>query len=281
MRLSHLALAAAIGIGLAAPSSAAEIWRATGFQVPESVTWDAANNRMIVSNINGDPTQADGNGYLSLVDADGTVSTAEWVKGLDAPKGAAILDGRLYVADITRLRVVDLASGEYETVEVPGAVFLNDVTAGDGAVYVSDTFGNSVYRYQDGKVEPFVADVPAPNGLLLDGQTLYVASMGQLAENQADNKPGGFYSVDLASKALTKDEAAGDFGFLDGIVKVDGTLYVSDFMAGKIHRMVPDAVPEELATLGMGSGDIGTDGENILVPMLMTGEVIKLGIGNK
>ena len=40
---------------------------------------------------------------------------AEWVTGLDAPKGSAIGGDKLYVADLTKLRIVDLASGAFET----------------------------------------------------------------------------------------------------------------------------------------------------------------------
>src|SRR5688572_19892797 len=133
-RLWTLATASLVVFGLTGAATAAEDWRLGGFNTPESALWDAANNRVIVSNIVGDAMQADGNGMLSTVSPDGTMIDAEWVTGLDAPKGSAIGGNRLYVADLTKLRIVDLASGIYETIDVPGAVFLNDVTvADDGA----------------------------------------------------------------------------------------------------------------------------------------------------
>src|SRR5689334_894465 len=121
-------------------AQAGELWRATGFEQPESALVDSAHNRIVVSNIVGNPGAADGNGYLSLLSMDGKVIARHWVDGMDAPKGMAISGGRLYAADITKVRVVDLASGKLvETIDVPGAVFLNDMTQDSaGKVYVSD-----------------------------------------------------------------------------------------------------------------------------------------------
>ncbi|TGS80292.1 ATP/GTP-binding protein, partial [Mesorhizobium sp. M2D.F.Ca.ET.178.01.1.1] len=96
----------------AAPAvQAGELWRAAGFDQPESALFDAANNRIVVSNIAGNPGEADGNGYLSVLSLDGKLVTRHWTDGMDAPKGMALSGGKLYVADITKVRVVDLASG--------------------------------------------------------------------------------------------------------------------------------------------------------------------------
>ena len=264
---------------LAPGAMAAEAWRTPGFSVPESVTFDDANQRLIVSNIVGDATAADGNGTLSLVGLDGAITQADWVKGLDAPKGSAIAGGKLFVADITNLRIVDLATGAMETMPVEGATFLNDVAAdASGNVYVTDTFANRIYRYADGKAELFVEDaaLQSPNGIMVDGDTLVIASFGTLAEKQEDMRPGGIVTIDMASKAVTKNDAAGDFGFLDGIVKIGDVTYVSDFFAGKVYKVVANGPAEPVATLVMGSADIGTDGTAIFVPMMMEGELVKL-----
>ncbi|WP_245446300.1 hypothetical protein [Mesorhizobium kowhaii] len=106
------ALFAIIGIAAAPAAQAGELWRATGLEQPESALFDATNNRIIVSNIVGNPGDADGNGYLSVLSIDGKTVTQHWTDGMDAPKGMAISGGKLYVADITKVRVVDLASGK-------------------------------------------------------------------------------------------------------------------------------------------------------------------------
>lgn len=269
----------ALTMPLAPAAQAAEAWRTPGFSTPESVVYDADNQRLIVSNIVGEATEVDGNGTLSLVGLDGAVVEAEWVKGLDAPKGSAIANGKLYVADLSNLRIVDLASGALETVAVEGATFLNDVTAdANGNVYLTDTFANRIYRYADGEAELFVEDaaLQSPNGILADGDSLIIASFGTLAEKQEDMRPGGLVKIDIASKAVTPVETAGAFGFLDGIVKVGDDIIVSDFFAGAVYRIAPDAAPVPVTQLVMGSADIGTDGSAIFVPMMMQGELVKL-----
>jgi sugar lactone lactonase YvrE len=264
-----------------APAMAAETWRTSGFSMPESVVFDADNQRLIVSNIVGEATAADGNGTLSLVGLDGAITDAGWVSGLDAPKGSAIVAGKLYVADLSNLRVVDLASGEMETVAVEGATFLNDVTAdASGTIYVTDTFANRIYRYADGTAELFVEDsaLMSPNGILADGDKLIVASFGTLADKPEDMVPGGLVSIDIASKAVTPMAGTEATGFLDGIIKIGDRYIVSDFFGGKVMAVTPGEATETLGQLVMGSADIGSDGTDIFVPMMMEGELVRMSL---
>lgn len=273
-----LILGLALGAGQAV---AAEAWRTGGFSTPESVVFDPDNQRLIVSNIVGEATAADGNGTLSLVGLDGVMIDEAWVSGLDAPKGSAIGGGKLYVADLSNLRIVDLQSGSVETVAVEGASFLNDVTIDDdGAVYVTDTFANRIYRYGDGAAALFVEDAAlmSPNGILADGDTLIVASFGTLAEKPEDMVPGGLVSIDIATKAVTPMAGTAATGFLDGIVKVGDRYILSDFFGGKILAVTPGRPAEVLHQLVMGSADIGSDGTDIFVPLMMESTVVRLSL---
>jgi hypothetical protein len=87
------------------------IWETQGFNNPESVVYDASNDVLFVSNVNGSGVEKDGNGYISKILTDGTVIRKQWVVGLNAPKGLAIYEDTLYVADIDTLVAVDIASG--------------------------------------------------------------------------------------------------------------------------------------------------------------------------
>lgn len=280
--MTRTALALGVTAVLMAGSSAvwaAEAWRTSGFDVPESVVFDADNARLIVSNIVGEATAADGNGTLSLVSLDGAMIDADWVTGLDAPKGSAIAGGKLYVADLTNLRIVDLASGAMETLAIEGATFLNDVTAdAAGTIYVTDTFANRIYAVAGTEAALFVEDaaLDSPNGILADGDSLLIASFGTLAAKPEDMVPGGLVRVDIATKAVSVVEGAEKIGFLDGIVKIGDAYVVSDFFGGMIYGVTPGSAPETLATLAMGSADIGSDGDAIYVPMMMEGELVKL-----
>ncbi|MBA1142852.1 SMP-30/gluconolactonase/LRE family protein [Mesorhizobium neociceri] len=274
---------AAFGIALASTAEAGETWRASGFQQPESALFDAANNRIIVSNIVGNPGEADGNGYLSVLSLDGKIVTQHWTDRMDAPKGSAISGGKLYVADITKVRVVDLASGKLvSTIDVPGAVFLNDVTSdSSGKVYVTDMLADAIYRIDGDKPELFVKDamLAAPNGVFADGGRLIVASWGKgIKPDFSTAEPGGLLSVDLASKAVTPLPGAQNFADLDGVVAIGDSIYTTAYMTGTLYRYKGGGVPEVVAQFKPGSADIGTDGRRIFVPLMNEGEIAVLSL---
>jgi sugar lactone lactonase YvrE len=121
----------------------------SGFRTPESVRYDPDLDVFFVSNINGNPSMADNNGFISRVHADSTNSVSVLVQGgggrvtLNAPKGMAIVGDTLWVADIDVLRGFNKRTGRrVAQIELRGfgASFLNDVAVGgDGALYVTDT----------------------------------------------------------------------------------------------------------------------------------------------
>ncbi|MBW8907635.1 MAG: PQQ-binding-like beta-propeller repeat protein [Mesorhizobium sp.] len=265
-------------------AQAGEIWRATGFEQPESALVDTANNRIVVSNIVGNPGDADGNGYLSLLSMDGKIIIRHWVGGMDAPKGMAISGGKLYAADITKVRVVDLASGKLiETIDVPGAVFLNDMTQDSaGKVYVSDMLADTIYRIDGDRPELFVKDalLASPNGVFADGGRLIVASWGK-GINKTDfstAEPGGLLSVDLATKTVTPLPGAQKFADLDGVIAIGDTIYATAYMTGTLYSYHDGGTPQVAATFKPGSADIGTDGKRIFVPLMGEGEIAALSL---
>ncbi|MBZ9885230.1 ATP/GTP-binding protein [Mesorhizobium sp. CA10] len=271
-------------ISVISAAQAGELWRAAGFEQPESALVDAAHNRIIVSNIVGNPGAVDGNGYLSLLSMDGKVISRRWVDGMDAPKGMAIAGGRLYAADITKVRVVDLASGRLvETIDVPGAVFLNDMTADSaGKVYVSDMLADTIYRIDGDRPELFVKDalLASPNGVFANGGRLIVASWGKDI-NRTDfstAEPGGLLSVDLATKKVTPLPGAQKFADLDGVIAIGDTIYATAYMTGTLYGYKPGGASTVVATFKPGSADIGTDGERIFVPLMGEGEVVGLSL---
>ena|SRR5688572_19517491 len=112
-----------------------------GFQTPESVIWDQAQDVYFVSNVNGSPNAKDGNGYISRLDTAGRVVDSAFIKGLNAPKGMALVHDTLWVSDIDVVRAFNARTGAaVATVTIPGAIFLNDVAAApDGSIYITDT----------------------------------------------------------------------------------------------------------------------------------------------
>ncbi|MER9233736.1 ATP/GTP-binding protein [Mesorhizobium sp. M0622] len=277
-------LFATIGAAIAPAAQAGELWRATGLEQPESALLDAAGKRIIVSNIVGSPGEADGNGYLSVLSTDGKMVTQHWTDGMDAPKGMAIAGGKLYVADITHVRVVDLQSGKLvSTIDVPNAVFLNDMTAdASGKVYVTDMLADAIYRIDGDRPELFVRDaaLASPNGVFCDGGRLIVASWGKgIKPDFSTAEPGGLLSVDLATKAIAPLPGAEKFANLDGIVAISGSIYATAYMTGTLYRYKAGDTPQVVATFKPGSADIGTDGRStIFVPLMNDGEVAALSL---
>lgn len=149
-------------------------------QTPESVIYDPYRDLLYVSNINGGPLIKDGNGFISKVALNGDISDLQWVGGLNAPKGSAIWNNILYVADIDVLVEIDIENGKIlNRYSAPNARFLNDVTVDEkGNIYISDTsFLNSViYIFRDGQVRVWLQNdaIAQPNGLFAEQDELIV-----------------------------------------------------------------------------------------------------------
>jgi sugar lactone lactonase YvrE len=169
--------------------------------VSESVRFDAQRKLLYVSNIDGEPWAADGKGSIAKVGLDGKVIDVDWISGLDCPKGLALVGKQLYVGDAKGLQVIDVEKGAIvETIVIEGSVGLNDVAADDnGVIYVSDMKARRVHAVEGGKVRTVLENLKAPNGVLVDGGTLYVLDDDSLFRvgadgamtRIADGMPGG------------------------------------------------------------------------------------------
>lgn len=142
------------------------------FSGPESVQYYPQGDEYFVSNVNGDMTIKDDNGFISRVSPNGHVIQLKWIDGatlpvtLHAPKGMVTHGDTLFVADIDSVRAFSISTGTPMTAAtrgVPGSRFLNDLTIShDGVLYVTDsglktgmlpTMSDAVYRFDP--VGPF------------------------------------------------------------------------------------------------------------------------------
>jgi sugar lactone lactonase YvrE len=275
--LMALLLSALIPVAQAAPLSTQKI---SGLKMPESVV-QATDGRVFVSEING--FGVDGDGQISVIEA-GQVTL--FAKGLDDPKGLAIIGQSLYVADNKRILKLALSGPKQGQAEVFAAasafpvtpLFLNDLEADlAGNLYVSDSGdlkgkGGAVYQINaQGQVRLLINGqqdnrVLAPNGLLMDdtGDVLMVV----------DFASGILYSYNLATKQLL-DIAVG-FGGGDGVVHhANGSMFVSDWKNGKVFRLDMNGEVTALAATYQSAADIAlTKDEKILmVPDMKAGEL--------
>jgi hypothetical protein len=263
-----------------APVKATPVVTLKDFQTPESALYDAKNDVYLVSNINGSPSATDDNGFISRVSPDGSKVELKWIEAgkkgvkLDAPKGMAIVGTTLYVADISRLRMFDAATGKAKG-EVPlaGATFANDVTAGpDGKVYVSDsgikfddkgpqpTKTDAVYVVDKGKAKTLAKgeELGHPNGLLWANDKLWVVTFGS----------GEIYSLDKDGKK--QDAQKLPKGALDGIVPDGDSLLVSSWEAQGIFKGKPGGNWDLVMAGLVAPADIGLDTKRnlVLVPRM-------------
>ena len=252
-----------------------------GFATPESVLYDPKADVYLVSNINGNPLEADDNGFISRVTPDGKVSALKWIDGasdkvtLGAPKGMAIHEDLLYVSDIDHLRVFHRETGvQQESIPVKGATFLNDVVSDvDGSIYFTDsglTTGfkpsgsDAVYR-RTPKGE-FVAlakdaEMNRPNGLLAKGDLVWVVTFGA-AEIFSVNRSG--------ERTYGGNPEKGE---LDGLVQApDGEFLISSWGANAIFKGPAGGPFETIISDVDAPADIGLDTKRgrLLIPLFKT-----------
>lgn len=255
-------------------------WTLTGFAQPESVAWAPNQNVLYVSSINGEGTAKDGNGFISKVGPDGRMIQREWLKGLNAPKGLGYKNGLLYIADIDELIVVDTGNGRVKARhKAAGAKFLNDVAIdAGGRVYVSDLFGNAIWRLNGERFGLMVSSpkLEGPNGLLVEGDKLIVGSWGVLTGNGFETSSEGYLlSVDRTSAAIEARFAPVPFANLDGVVADGrGGYIVSDWAHGNVYKVSASGENTLWLLLEQGSADIAIGpNRTVLVPMMLNNEL--------
>ncbi len=284
--LSTLSAVVVTANSVAAQAPAVTV-QGVGLQTPESVLYDAAEDVYLVSNINGSPTAADGNGFISRIRPEGQVLALKWIDGtvsgvtLHAPKGMAIVGDTLYVADITAVRMFDRRTGQPKgSVAVPGATFLNDAAAGpDGSVYATDSGftaafspsgSDAVYRIDRAGALTTIArgtHLRNPNGVavMADGTILLVGG-GNDGELFALSRDG--------QRANVRRLPAGG---LDGIVVLpDGALLVSSWGASAVFRVAADGRAEAVVSNIRSPADIGYDGKRnrVLIPLFQDNRIV-------
>ncbi len=276
---------AAVSAGLLIGSVATAqevVWTLEGLEAPESAYFDEARDVLYVSNVNGEPMDKDGNGYIARVSLNGEMLEAQWVTGLDAPKGLVSDGATLYVSDIDRLVAIDIESGEISgTWPAEGAIFLND-TAIDkvGRVYVSDMIADRIYVLSDGTLSALVEGeaLQHPNGLNMRDGNLIVAPWGLELQDDFTTKTGGhLVIVDVETGSVTPLGSGDPVGNLDGLEPDGkGDWIVSDWIAGAVYRIADDGNKKLLLDLDMGSADLEyIPGQSLLiVPMTLNNTLV-------
>lgn len=209
---------------------------------PESINTDGSYYYVSCTGKLLSPTSKDGDGYIARLDADCNVIVPQYVKGLDAPKGSAIINHTMYVCDIDKLRAIDLSQGKIlfsiDASKYTG--FLNDAIALDDNTIIATGTDKGVlvqFNLSNRKVGLYSNDpFPGANGIVYDkpSNTIYVNSSGTKQEK------GGIWEIKPGPKLAVR-KILKDFGSLDGLAIYNGKLYFSDWGndddTGKIYKM--------------------------------------------
>ena len=258
-----------------------KLWEVDGLNNPESVVYDPVNEVLYVSNVNGAPNEKDGNGFISKISLAGETIDNQWITGLDAPKGLAIANNKLYTADIDTLVEIDIPSSTISNrYTVDDAKFLNDVAAGQhGQIFVSDMVMNRIHSLDRGEFSIWLESpgLLNPNGLYVRGNNLIVGAWGVMTDGFNTEIPGHMLRVSLADKSIHTIGDGSPVGNLDGVEEdKDGSFYVTDWIAGKLFHISPAGQTELLLTLEQGMADLALlpDKGLILLPMMMNNKLL-------
>jgi hypothetical protein len=259
----------------------------TGFHHIESVASDG--KFLYVADIGKelDPSAKDGDGRIIKTDMNGKILDSLFAQEkLNAPKGLALDNGILFVADVERLVALDIKSEKklYE-IAFEGISFLNDIAVvNKTTLFISATDKSKIFKVSliDGSYTELVTDktILGTNGLFYDAQSnrLYVNGFG------SDNKPNGIFGyIDLYGNKfiqLTKQQ-----GYFDGIWLSKGVLYISSWVAFEQKGIILtyDIVTGKSAEIKRakpfaGPADFTIVKNQIIVPQMLKGIVTILPI---
>lgn len=242
-----------------------KLWEAQDLPTPESVL--PAGKILYVSLIDGDASKADGKGGVAIVGTDGKIINKEWITGLNAPKGMGIYAGKLYVADINEVVVIDIKADKViQKIPIEGTIFLNDIAVdANGNVFVSDTRLGTVYKISNGKADLYLDKLPNANGLKVVGDDLYILSGPTLVKADKEGK----------TTVIAKGLASGG----DGIEPLSKNSFLVSCWAGLLYEVKMDgAVTQLMDTRNekINTADIGFNPKNkiLYIPTFLKNSVM-------
>lgn len=219
-----------------------KIWSTpTTLMTPESVLNSDLYDVVFVSCMGKVTDTKNGDGYIAQINLKGEILNPEWVGGLNDPKGMAIQEGKLYVADMDELVIIDIKTAKIDQkFQIPEAKFLNDATVSDeGVVYVSDSHDQRIYAYQNGAFKSWLHDsrLQNVNGLWAENGVLYAGN-------------ASVWEIDPQTKAM--NELFNGAGGIDGLETLGngnfifsnwgGKIYVSD--KGKVIKLIDQSAQD-------------------------------------
>jgi streptogramin lyase len=228
-------------------------------------------------------------GWVSKLAADGSMINSRWATNLQNPMGMRVYGKRLWINNTTEVVGINLDDSSDRIVySIDGAILLNDLaTDFSGYAYLSDSMNSRVVRVDlaTGENSTYISTLPSsPNGLLVQGDRLYIASWGIMSEKPEERAEwitktaGDLYWVSLKESKKVRHIIALELGNLDGVeIDQQGNIYVSDWENGKLYKISSsNKTVIELGQYEQGLADLGLNsltGELVL-PIMLSSEVL-------
>ena len=268
--------------------SASVLANEPAFAQPESAYFytsgSTAPGVYFISSTNGNEM-----GWVSKLAADGSIIDSRWATNIRNPMGMRVSGKRLWVNNITEIIGINLKDPSDRIVySIDDAILLNDLaTDSSGYAYLSDSMNSRVVRIDlaTGENSTFISTLPSsPNGLLVHGDKLYIASWGIMSEQPEERAEwitqtaGDLYWVSLKQSENVRHIVAPELGNLDGVeIDQQGNIYVSDWENGKLYKISSsNKTVIELGQYKQGLADLGLNsltGELVL-PIMLSSEVL-------
>ena len=243
----------------------------------ESCSYDPVRNLIVVPNRSVGQNVQTNNGWVSLINHDGSVHTARWIGVqppgaeranmkpplvLNEPSGSDIANGMFYVSDrdggtapgdplVAVIRWFNMTTGAPAgEIRVPRSTGFNDIeVADDGTIYATQTGTGGatpdpttwqVWKItRDGTASILIQGAPLrqPNGIAFDPQGNVVVI------NIGNNEVLTFSPAGQLIRTETAVQAGND-GL---VIMADGTKYVSSVVNGGVSRIRPGQPAELIA----------------------------------
>jgi len=277
-------------VGVIALISVAVLAEQPTFSQPESAYFYTSGSTdpgvYFISSTNGDDV-----GWVSKLAADGSMIDPRWATDLRNPMGMRVSGNRLWINNTTEVVGLNLDDPSDRIVHpIDGAISLNDLaTDSSGHAYLSDSMNSRVVRVDlaTGENSTYISTSPSsPNGLLVQGDRLYIASWGVMSDRPEERDEwitktaGDLYWVSLKDSTKSRHIIVPELGNLDGVeIDQKGNIYVSDWESGKLYKISSGTkTVVGLGQYGQGLADIGLNpltGE-LALPVMLSSEVLFL-----
>lgn len=203
------------------------------------------NNGILIANFGTEelnPLNDEGKGYIMYYKDGKTVTFIVADGNLSAPKGMLAQGDRLFVCDVNKIVVYNVAdkSAKPVIIRLPeGHLFVNDLVTDGKYLYASVTNSDRIFRIDisgnKGYNPEEWLEVPGPNGLLINNGNMYVASYP--ADGNTTGKNVIYKIDDIANPKLEKFvDIAGQY---DGIAtSTDGDyIYITNWAPASLSKV--------------------------------------------